>query len=121
MSGAGSSGAKGAHGFRHWWAQRISAIALIPLSIWFAASVIAHAGADRAAIKAWLAAPVPAVLMILAILAGLYHAVLGLEEVIVDYVHGTGARLSGLVLVRLAGIALAAAAVFAVLRIAFVA
>jgi succinate dehydrogenase / fumarate reductase membrane anchor subunit len=107
-----------APGFRHWWAQRVSAVALVPLSIWFAAALVAHAGADRAGVKAWLAAPVPAVLMILTVCAGLYHAVLGLEQVIVDYVHGAAARLSALVLVRLAGLALAAAGIFAVLRIA---
>lgn len=110
--------AKGAHGFRHWWAQRITAVALVPLSLWLAASAVAHAGADRAALMAWLAEPVPAILMILTVAAGLYHAVLGLEEVIVDYVHGIGARIAGLIVLRLAGAALFAIGVFAVLRIA---
>jgi len=120
MRAARRPGAKGAHGFRHWWVQRLTAIALIPLSVWFAAAIVAHAGADRAALAAWLSAPVPAVLMILTIGAGLYHAVLGVEEVIVDYVPGACARLAGIVFVRLAGTTLAAAGVFAVLRIAFV-
>ena len=107
-----------ASGFRHWWAQRVSALALIPLAIWFIFAFIAHAGADRAAVTAWLASPLSAILMILMVLAGLYHAVLGLEQVIVDYVHGTGARLGALILVRLAGIALAVVGIFAVLSIA---
>jgi len=109
--------AKGGHGFRHWWAQRITAVALIPLSLWLVAGLLAHGGADRAALKAWLADPVPAILMILTVSAALYHAVLGLEEVVVDYVHGSGARIACLILLRLAGAALFAIGIFAVLRI----
>jgi succinate dehydrogenase / fumarate reductase membrane anchor subunit len=113
-------GVKGAHGFRHWWAQRITAVALVPLSLWFVAGVIQHVEASRASVAAWLSQPVPAVLMILTVAAGLYHAALGLEEVIVDYVHGAGARIAAIVLLRLAGAALGAAGIFAVLSMAFV-
>lgn len=117
MSGAVRA-AKGGHGFRQWWAQRMSAIALVPLSLWLAWSALGHAAGDRAAIKAWLADPVSAILMILTVAAGLHHAVLGIEEVVVDYVHGTAARVAALILLRLAGAALFAIGVFAVLRIA---
>jgi len=109
--------AKGGHGFRHWWAQRITAVALVPLSLWLAAGLLAHGGADRAALKTWLADPVPAILMILTVSAALYHAVLGLEEVIVDYVNCAAARIAWLILLRLGGAALFAIGVFAVLRI----
>ncbi|MFZ0692555.1 MAG: succinate dehydrogenase, hydrophobic membrane anchor protein [Alphaproteobacteria bacterium] len=109
---------KGAPGFSHWWAQRISAIALIPLSLWFAASLIAHAGADRAAIKIWMSSPLSVVLMLLTIGATLYHGVLGLEEVITDYVHQPRCRIATIIFVRLAGIGLAAMSLYAVLRLA---
>ncbi|MBZ5699453.1 MAG: succinate dehydrogenase, hydrophobic membrane anchor protein [Acidobacteriia bacterium] len=110
---------KGAKGFHHWWAQRLTAIALIPLSLWFAASVIMHAGADRAALAAWLSSPLSSVLMILTLGATLYHGVLGLGEVIVDYVHCAAARIAALIFIRLFGAALAVAGIFAVLRLAF--
>lgn len=109
---------KGAPGFSHWWAQRITAIALIPLSLWFAASLIAHVGADRAAIKLWMLSPLSAVLMLLTLGATLYHGVLGLEEVIVDYVHRPCYRVASIIFVRLVGVALAAMSLYAVLRLA---
>ena len=109
---------KGAPGFSHWWAQRISAIALIPLSLWFAASLIAHAGADRAALKLWLSSPLFAVLLLLTLGATIHHGVLGLEEVIVDYVHRPGCRIASIIFVRLAGVVLAAMSLYAVLRLA---
>lgn len=109
---------KGAPGFSHWWAQRISAIALIPLSLWFAASLIAHAGADLATIKIWISSPLSAVLMLLTLGATLYHGVLGLEEVIVDYVHRPGCRIASVIFVRLVGAVFAAMSLYAVLRLA---
>ena len=109
---------KGAPGFSHWWVQRISAIALIPLSLWFAASLIAHVGADLAAIKIWMSSPLSAVLMLLTLGAALYHGVLGLEEVIVDYAHRPCCRIASVIFVRLAGAVLAAMSLYAVLRLA---
>jgi succinate dehydrogenase / fumarate reductase membrane anchor subunit len=106
-------------GVEHWWAQRVSAVALILLGLWFAASLIAHAGADRAAVAAWLHRPLPAVLMILTLTAVFYHAALGLQIVIEDYVHSEWLKLSTLVAMRLISIAVAVAGIFAVLRIAF--
>ncbi len=104
-------------GVKHWWAQRLTAIALVPLSLWFVAALVRHAGAGRTDVIAWLQDPVAAVLMIATLAAALYHAVLGLEEVIVDYMHGA-ARQASLILLKLLGALLAVAAVFAVLRIA---
>jgi succinate dehydrogenase / fumarate reductase, membrane anchor subunit len=106
-------------GVGHWWAQRVSAAALVPLGLWFAASLVALAGADRAAVAAWLKAPLPAVLMILTIGAVFYHGALGLQVVIEDYVPREGAKLAAIVLVRLLALALAVAGIFAVLKLAF--
>ena len=106
-------------GVEHWWAQRVSALALIFLGLWFAAEVIALAGADRATMLAWLHRPLPAILTILLLAAVFYHAALGLQVVIEDYVHSEWLKLSSLAAMRLISIGLAVAGIFAVLRIAF--
>jgi succinate dehydrogenase / fumarate reductase membrane anchor subunit len=106
-------------GAEHWWAQRVSAVALIVLGVWFAAALIAHAGADHAAVVAWLRGPVVAILMILLVAATFYHAALGLQVVIEDYVETEWLKVSSLVVMRLISILLAVVGVFAVLRIAF--
>ena len=106
-------------GVEHWWAQRVSAVALIALGLWFAASLVSLAGADRAAIVAWLRAPVPAILAVLLLIAVFYHGALGMQVVIEDYVHAEWLKVSSLVLMRLICIGLAVAGIFAVLRIAF--
>jgi len=106
-------------GVTHWWAQRVTAVALVPLSLWFVASVVALAGADRAAILAWLHAPLAAILMVLLLLALLYHWALGLQVVIEDYIHAEWVKISALMLNQFVAIALAIAGIFAVLRIAF--
>jgi succinate dehydrogenase / fumarate reductase membrane anchor subunit len=106
-------------GAEHWWAQRVSAVALIPLGLWFAASLLALAGADRAAVLAWLHAPVQAILAILLLIAVFYHAALGLQVVIEDYVHAEWLKVSSRVAMRLVSFGLAVAGIFAVLRIAF--
>lgn len=107
----------GSSGVKHWWAQRLTAIALVPLSVWFVAALVRQAGAGRGDVIAWLHDPVSALLMIVTLVAALYHAVLGLEEVIIDYVHGA-ARQASLIFIKLFGALLVAAAVFAVLLIA---
>ena len=106
-------------GVQHWWAQRVSAVALIVLGLRYAASLIAHAGADRAAVVAWLHEPLSAILAILMLAAVFYHAALGLQVVIEDYVHSEWLKLSSIVAMRLISLALAVAGIFAVLRIAF--
>jgi len=107
------------HGADHWWAQRVSAVALILLGLWFAASLIAHAGADHGAVVAWLRNPITAILMLLLVATTFYHAALGLQVVIEDYVHSEWLKVSSLVAMRLISMGLAVAGIFAVLRIAF--
>lgn len=105
-------------GTRHWWAQRLTAAALVPLSIWFVASLIFLTGADHTTVTAWLGSPVVAVLMVLLIVALFHHAQLGLQVVIEDYVHTEWLKLGLVVLGKLAAFTLAAFSVFAVLRMA---
>ncbi len=106
-------------GTEHWWMQRLTAIALLPLSLWLVAGLVCHAGSDHAAVSAWLAQPWTAVAMILFLSTMFYHSQLGLQVVIEDYVHGEFSRIASLVLMKFAHVALAAAGIFAVLKVAF--
>lgn len=107
------------NGTHHWWMQRLTAIALVPLTVWFVISVIRFAGADHAQVSTWLASPLTAVLMLLLIVATFHHLQLGLQVVIEDYVHGEAVKLGCIIGVKLASVALAVAAIFAVLKVAF--
>jgi succinate dehydrogenase / fumarate reductase membrane anchor subunit len=105
-------------GVAHWWAQRATALALIPLSLWFVGSVIGLIGASHAVVSAWIASPVSAVLLILLLGATLHHAQLGCQVVIEDYVHGEGAKVALILVVKSLAIVVFTAAAFAVLRLA---
>ena len=109
------------NGTHHWIMQRITAVALVPLTIWFVFSAIALAGAGYAEAAGWLANPINAVLMLLLIVATFHHLQLGLQVVIEDYVHGEGMKIVALLGIKLAAFALATAGVFAVLKVAFTA
>ena len=106
-------------GVHHWWAQRLTAIALIPLVVWFAISLVMMSGADYGAVRAWIGSPVVMVLLILTIAIGLHHGQLGLQVVIEDYMHGDGSKLALIVAVRFIAVLFGLAAVVAVLRIGF--
>ncbi len=106
-------------GVAHWWGQRLTAIALVPLAIWFVVSIAALAGADHGAVVAWLRAPVSAILMVLLIAVSFHHLQLGLQVVLEDYVQTEGLRLAAIIGVKFAAAAFALAAVFAVLKVAF--
>ena len=107
-------------GVDHWWWQRISSIALVPLSLWFVIAVIGLAGADLETVVLWLDNPVAAVLFVLLIAATFYHGALGLQVVIEDYVGSEGVKLAALIVMKLAAFLLAALGIFCVLKLAFV-
>ena len=104
-------------GLREWRVQRLTAVALIPLGLYFAASILWLAKSDQATAAAWLASPVPALLVILFVLAGVTHALIGLRSVLLDYVHTRARLLAAELLVRAAAIILAGASVLAVLKL----
>ena len=106
-------------GVHHWWAQRITAVALIPLVTWFAISLIMLSGADYAVVRAWIGSPVVMVLLTLTIVIGLHHGQLGMQVVIEDYVHGEGMKLALIVLLRFIAVFFGLAAIVAILRIGF--
>lgn len=105
-------------GVAHWWALRVSAVALVPLSLWFVVSIIWHTGSDHAAFVAWLRTPLATIAVVLLLIALFHHIALGLQVVIEDYMH-SAARLPAMVLMRLGCIGLAVAGILATLRIAF--
>lgn len=106
-------------GVDHWWAQRITAIALVPLTVWFVIAVLELIGADRGALVDWLHHPLPAVLWILFLAAAAYHGALGLQVVIEDYVENEALRLGLMIVMKLAAALLAALGIYAVLKLSF--
>ena len=105
-------------GTRHWWLQRVTAAALIPLTLWLAYSLAHVANMDYESARTWLSSPVSAVLMLAALWALLLHAKLGLQVVIEDYLHAEGGKVVMLLLMKFVVILLGLSAAFAVLRIA---
>ena len=105
-------------GVGHFWRQRVTAAALIPLAIWFAISVLGLVGAHEAATLAFLSQPLNAILMGAFIIILLFHMALGLQVVIDDYVRSDGQKLLLMLSMRGFTIAIGAASIFALLRIA---
>jgi len=106
-------------GTGHWWAQRVSAIALIPLCLWFMFSLLLLPSLDYLTMRAWLQWPVSGFLAILLVAVVAYHSYLGTTVIVEDYVHTEGYKMPGLVLLRFVHVLVAGVAIFAILRIAF--
>lgn len=106
-------------GTHHWIAQRITAIALIPLTVWFTIGLIAHAGAPYEEMRAWIGSPISATLMICLIIGMFHHAQLGLQVVIEDYIHAERCKIAALLLIKGAAFFLGVLGVLSVVRIAF--
>ncbi len=105
-------------GVGHWWAQRLTAIALIPLLVWFVASVVTLVGAELIIVREWISGPVNSVLLLSLIVAVFHHAQLGLQVVIEDYVHTGWLKLASVIAVKFAAFGLGARSLFAVINIA---
>jgi len=105
------------HGFSHWYWQRVTAIALIPLVIWFVYSVLSLIGASHAQATAWLSSPFNAAIMLIFTLTALFHAQTGLQVVIEDYVHSKFANLTLILLIKFASVIMATFAVISVLKV----
>jgi succinate dehydrogenase / fumarate reductase membrane anchor subunit len=105
-------------GVGHWWSQRVTAIALVPLSIWFVFAAISLIGADLATFQAWIAVFGNALLMVLLVLVLFYHAHLGMQVVIEDYVSGEAAKVTVLLVVKFALFVMATSCVLAVFLVA---
>lgn len=106
-------------GAKAWWSLRMSAVALIPLTLWWVFEAVAHTGADYTGFTAWVREPITAILLILTLAVTLLHTAQGLQEVVEDYVHLEWAKIAGLIVVRFGCVVLAVAGIYSVLRIAF--
>ena len=106
-------------GTAHWWAQRVSAVALIPLTLWFMFSMLALPDLGYATVRAWLSYPMTGFLAVLLVAVLSYHSYLGTVVVVEDYVHSAGMKLLSLLLLRFVHVLVGGAGLFAILRIAF--
>ncbi|HEX9583988.1 MAG TPA: succinate dehydrogenase, hydrophobic membrane anchor protein [Gammaproteobacteria bacterium] len=104
-------------GTRHWWAQRVTAIALVPLLIWFVGALVSVADADYAAVVDWMQSPFVTILMIGLLGALFHHAQLGVQVVLEDYVHTEWLKFASIILVKLAALILGLAGIVAVLKV----
>ena len=106
-------------GSSHWWAQRLSAVALIPLTLWFFFSLLLLPELDYLTVHSWLSVPMSGFLAVLLVVTLTYHSYLGTMVVIEDYVHTNGAKLFASLLLRFGYVLCGGASIFAILRIAF--
>ncbi len=105
-------------GTHHWWVQKILTIALVPLTIWFVASVVQMTNADYFTVRAWLASPVSAILMLLFIIIGLHHLQLGVQSIVEDYIPHEGTKVFLKLIILFGCTLITVASVFSVLKIA---
>ncbi|MEP6884950.1 MAG: succinate dehydrogenase, hydrophobic membrane anchor protein [Gammaproteobacteria bacterium] len=106
-------------GTAHWWGQRVSAVALIPLTLWFAISLFMLPALDYGTVRAWLSVPLSSLFAVLLVAVLTYHSYLGTTVVIEDYVHSAGSKLLSLMLLRFLYVVVAGAGILAILRVAF--
>lgn len=103
-------------GVGHWWAERITGLALIPLTLWFIYSALGLLGASHEAMLHWIASPVSMVLLICLLLATFHHMQLGLQVVIEDYIHTEGTRFALLLVTKAVCFVFALAGIVSVLK-----
>ena len=112
----GLGSAKG--GSEHWWAQRLSAIALVPLCLWLVAALAGMQAYDYSTVSTWMAGPLNSILLILLLLTMTYHSYLGVQVVVEDYVRGATKTVT-LIASSLAHLFLGCAGIYSVLRVGF--
>jgi succinate dehydrogenase / fumarate reductase membrane anchor subunit len=106
-------------GTGHWWGQRVTAVALIPLTLWLLIALLALPAHDYMTVKVWLAAPFSGFLAVLCVAVLTYHSYLGTTVIVEDYVHAAGVKVSTLMLLRFLHVLFGGAGIFAILRVAF--
>lgn len=106
------------NGTHHWWMQKVTAVALIPLTVWFVSSIVQMTQADYGAVVKWMSSPVVAVLMMLFIITGIYHLKLGLQVIIEDYIHSEGQKVALQMFVTFGCVLIGMLAIFSILKIA---
>jgi succinate dehydrogenase / fumarate reductase membrane anchor subunit len=104
-------------GTGHWWAQRVTAVALVPLTLWFFFSLLLLPALDYETVRGWLAQPVSCLLAVLSIAVLTYHSYLGTTVIIEDYVRGS-VKVVSLMLLQFLYVLLGGASILAILRVA---
>lgn len=104
-------------GTHHFWNQRLTAIALVPLSLWIMVSIVKITAMDYQTVSAWMASPLNAVLVLIFILAMYYHALLGVQVVIEDYIHTEWQKIACIILVKFLIILTGLTSAMAVLKV----
>ena len=105
-------------GAEHWWMQRLSAVALIPLGLWFSFALGAMDQLDYSSVVEFIRYPVNSILLVLALITLTYHSQLGVQVVVEDYVHSSSLKIITIVTVSFAHILVAVAGIFAILKVA---
>jgi succinate dehydrogenase / fumarate reductase, membrane anchor subunit len=106
-------------GTGHWWSQRVTAVALVPLTLWFAYSLLTLPGLDYDTVQAWASLPTNGFLASLMVAVLAYHSYLGTHVIVEDYVVSTGTKVASLLLLRFTYVLIGGACIFAILRMAF--
>lgn len=106
------------HGFSHWWMQRLTAVLMVPLGLWFFYSLMSMETLSADTVIMWLQNPFQAILMTLWAITVIYHGALGLQVIIEDYVHGKALALTLLILIKFAMLAMIIATFFSLLTLA---
>lgn len=106
-------------GTAHWWSQRLTSMALLPLMLWFVVSALGLVGADHAAYVAWLSDPGNTLLMVLMVVTFFYHSEQGLHVVVEDYVHGEVGKLTALMAIKAFSYIGGIASLLAIFRVSF--
>jgi succinate dehydrogenase / fumarate reductase, membrane anchor subunit len=104
-------------GSHHWWLQRLTSVALIPLSLWFIFSVIHLSGATHERVIDWMSSPWTMAAMLALIVATFHHLQLGVQVVIEDYVHDERFKMPSVILVKGLSVILALVCIVSVLKV----
>ncbi len=104
-------------GTEHWWGQRLTAVALVPLSLWLIWAALALPDFEYATVLAWMTQPVNSIMLILLLLAGLYHSQLGLQVIVEDYVHQEWTKVTTLMVFKFVHVVLGVAGIYSIVTI----
>lgn len=104
-------------GTAHWWYQRLTAVVLVPLSVWLMMTIISLTSLSHSVVTAWLSFPVNAILLIIFLITLFHHAQLGVQVVIEDYIHSEWQKLGCIILVKFLALFAGLASILAVLKV----
>jgi succinate dehydrogenase / fumarate reductase, membrane anchor subunit len=106
-------------GTAHWWAQRVTAIALVPLTLWLGFSLLALPDLYFETVRTWLSVPISGFLAVLLVTVLSYHSYLGTQVIVEDYVAAAGSKVLILLLLKFLYVLCAGSGIFAILRVVF--